>query len=110
MTEGQRKRRKHDQTPKTSREYMEQKDVNLPSENWSNYECFVLQQIVDLVDCKPGESVNYELIYQIYQKVCNFKAQLKLSSTDVRSLKYISGRVDRLKQDQEIFSGLFRKI
>lgn len=31
MMEGQRKRRKHDQTPKTSREYMEQKEVNQPS-------------------------------------------------------------------------------
>ena len=64
----------------------------------------------DLVDCNPGESVNYELIYQIDQKVCNFKAQLKLSSTEVRSLKYISGRVDRLRQDQEILSALFKKM
>lgn len=62
------------------------------------------------MDCKPGESVNYELIYQIYQKVCNFQTQLKLSSTEVRSLKYISERVDRLKQDQEIFCGLFKKM
>ena len=89
---------------------MEQKRVNLPSENWSDYECFVLQQIFYLVDCNSGESVNYELIYQIYQKVCNFKAQLKLSSTEVRSLKCISGRVDRPRQDQEILSALFKKM
>lgn len=66
--------------------------------------------LVLLVDCRPGESVDYELIYQIYLKVFHFKAKPKQFSNEIRSLKYISGIVDRLKKDQEIFSALFKKM
>ena len=41
---------------------MQQKEQVLPREVWSNYECFVLQQILDLPSCH-AEEADYDLIY-----------------------------------------------
>lgn len=97
----QRKRRKNDKTPKTSMEYMQQKEQALPQEVWSNYECFVLQQILHLPSFQ-AEEVDYDLIYEIY--ICICKTVPENFPKDIRTKKYISAKVDGLLLQSKLFN------
>lgn len=80
---------------------MQEKEQALPQEVRSNYECFVLQQILDLPSCQ-AEEVDYDLIYEIY--ICICKAAPDNFPEDIRTKKYISAKVDGLLLQNKFFN------
>lgn len=76
-----RKRRKHDTTPKTSSEFVDNHGEQLPHGKWSDFERFILQQIVQNRVAFGEQEPDYDKICQEFLSVMTHSGNTSTTTT-----------------------------
>ena len=75
-----RKRRKHDDTPKTSSDFCADHGEELPHSLWNDFDHFILQQIVYSQVAFGEDEPDYDRVYQAFVFVSKFTNGKKISA------------------------------
>lgn len=101
-----RKRRKHDDLPLTSIEYLERKNEPMAPEKLEDFEIFVLQQVVSGISMQSHDidASDYESIFQLFKKILTSAGFINMPS-----FEKVKKLVDRIKRERGLFSLMLRQ-
>ena len=96
----ERKRKRYHNTPKSSLEFMQKKGEPLAPVKWTDYEHFILQQIVDIV-VDDDSNPDYTKIHKLFLNVLSYKnSNINLPHL---SLTVIKTKVNYILRDRTVF-------
>ena len=95
-----RKKRKHDDPPVTSIEYLERKNESMAPEKLEDFEIFVLQQVVSGISMQSHDigAFDYESIFRLFTEILTSARFI-----NVPSFEKVKKLVDRIKREKGFF-------
>lgn len=101
-----RKRRKRDDLPLTSIEYLERKNEPMAPEKLEDFEIFVLQQVVSGISMQSHDidASDYESIFKLFKEILTSAGFINMPS-----FEKVKKLVDRIKRERGLFSLMLRQ-
>ena len=99
-----RKRRKHDDLPVSSVEYLERKNEPLAPEKLEDFEVFVLQQVVSGMQSDEVDTPDYERIFQLFKEILTTAGFINMPP-----FERVKKLVDRIIRERALFSLTLRQ-
>ena len=101
-----RKRRKRDDLPLTSIEYLERKNEPMAPEKLKDFEIFVLQQVVSGISMQSHDidASDYESIFKLFKEILTSAGFINMPS-----FEKVKKLVDRIKRERGLFSLMLRQ-
>ena len=101
-----RKRRKHDDLPLTSIEYLERKNEPMAPEQLEDFEIFVLQQLLSgiFMQYDDIDAPDYESIFMHFKEILT-----TAGFVNIPSFEKVKKLVDRIKRERGLFSLMLKQ-
>lgn len=101
-----RKRRKHDDLPLTSIEYLERKNEPMAPEKLEDFEIFFLHQVVSGISMQSHDidASDYESILKLFKEILTSAGFINMPS-----FEKVKKLVDRIKRERGLFSLILRR-
>jgi len=99
-----RKRRKHDDLPVSSVEYLERKNEPLAPEKLEDFEGFVLQQVVSGMQSDEVDTPDYERIFQLFKEILTTAGFINMPP-----FERVKKLVNRIIRERALFSLTLRQ-